>query len=509
MLRHFIREAIMSFKANVFGLLLPLAFLGASAQAADFFCNNVLASPHPQHFQCVQTTVGPGAPSVSSPDQSGTIPISASSVSAGSGFEASASVANASAAPGLVRGFASAEVFGGSSQGAQAVAHADAWFFDGGTVVGAAGVPIGTPVKLRFTLDVIGAFAGGTVVHALSEATVDLSVGFLINTHEQIDKFRPFKVVTYDVDARVGDSLEMSMKLHVSAGAINAPAQPGNANSVADVSNTGHLYVDVLSANASFIGASGHPYATPVVTGTTPQSITFGALTGKALGDAPFDVSATASSGLPLSFRSQTGSVCTVASVSVTLIATGTCAIRVSQAGNGTFAPAADVDQSFAVSASSSAVSITNSPAQPITGQAITFAVNVTGSSPGGSVTFTDNGGTIGTASVTNGTASLTVPSLSEGNHSIVAQYSGDANNVASNSAPLGFTVKAAPASSSGGSGGCSARNLDSGTDPLMPLMAFIALGWIVVRKRIQKSFGGAAKMRTANQLGVITNTFR
>jgi hypothetical protein len=47
----------------------------------------------------------------------------------------------------------------------------------GGTVVGAAGVAAGTPVTLRFIIDVAGGFAGGATFTALSEATVDL-VGF-------------------------------------------------------------------------------------------------------------------------------------------------------------------------------------------------------------------------------------------------------------------------------------------------------------------------------------------
>ena len=71
--------------------------------------------------------------------------------------------------------------------------------------------------------------------------------------------------------------------------------------------------------------------------GATTQTISFGALIGKASGDAPFSVSATASSGLPVSFTSQTASVCSVASTTVTLIAAGTCTIRASQAGDAAY----------------------------------------------------------------------------------------------------------------------------------------------------------------------------
>ena len=78
------------------------------------------------------------------------------------------------------------------------------------------------------------------------------------------------------------------------------------------------------------------------------QSINFGALSDKTIGDPPFKVSATASSGLPVSFSSQTNAVCTVAGKTVTLAAVGTCRIAAFQAGDGASAPAAEVARSFA-----------------------------------------------------------------------------------------------------------------------------------------------------------------
>ncbi|OQX04579.1 MAG: hypothetical protein BWK73_35835 [Thiothrix lacustris] len=81
------------------------------------------------------------------------------------------------------------------------------------------------------------------------------------------------------------------------------------------------------------------------------QTINFGALGNKTLGNADFAISASASSGLAVSFSSQTPSVCSVAGTSVHLVAAGTCTIRASQAGNATYSAAVDVDQSFTVSA--------------------------------------------------------------------------------------------------------------------------------------------------------------
>jgi len=85
------------------------------------------------------------------------------------------------------------------------------------------------------------------------------------------------------------------------------------------------------------------------VTSLTPQTIVFAALVDRVLGAAPFTVSATASSGLPVTFASLTAPVCAVSGNTVTLVAVGTCTIRASQAGNANYAAAPNVDQSFAV----------------------------------------------------------------------------------------------------------------------------------------------------------------
>ena len=79
------------------------------------------------------------------------------------------------------------------------------------------------------------------------------------------------------------------------------------------------------------------------------QTITFSSLAGKSYGTAPFTVSATASSGLPVSFASTTSMVCTVAGATVTLVAVGTCTIQATQAGDSNYAAATPVSQHFTV----------------------------------------------------------------------------------------------------------------------------------------------------------------
>jgi sugar lactone lactonase YvrE len=63
----------------------------------------------------------------------------------------------------------------------------------------------------------------------------------------------------------------------------------------------------------------------------------------------PLTLSATASSGLPVSFTSTTASICQVSGDVATFISSGTCAIASDQAGNTDYAAASQVTESFPV----------------------------------------------------------------------------------------------------------------------------------------------------------------
>jgi len=86
------------------------------------------------------------------------------------------------------------------------------------------------------------------------------------------------------------------------------------------------------------------------------QTITFGSLPDRVLTDPPFTVSATASSGLSVSFIAAGG--CTVSGTTVTLTAVGTCTITASQTGNASYDPAPNVARSFNVAQPSYALTV-------------------------------------------------------------------------------------------------------------------------------------------------------
>lgn len=79
------------------------------------------------------------------------------------------------------------------------------------------------------------------------------------------------------------------------------------------------------------------------------QSITFAPLLDQALSVTSLNVSATASSGLPVTFKALTPAVCTVAGNTVILVAEGACSIQALQEGNEFFTAAESVTQTFQV----------------------------------------------------------------------------------------------------------------------------------------------------------------
>ena len=132
------------------------------------------------------------------------------------------------------------------------------------------------------------------------------------------------------------------------------------------------------------------------------QTITFDPLPDKNYDDPSFALSATASSGLTVSFSSLTTSVCTVAGTTVTIEGIGTCTIRASQAGDANYSAAPDVDQSFLVNPGQLhhfEVSTISSPQTAGTSFSITVtaqdAGNNTVSSFTGSVDLSTTAGTI------------------------------------------------------------------------------------------------------------------
>ena len=133
----------------------------------------------------------------------------------------------------------------------------------------------------------------------------------------------------------------------------------------------------------------------------TSQTVTFGALTGKTFGAAPFGISASTTSSLVIAFSSTTPAVCSVTGNTtatagstgavVTVLGAGTCTIAADQAGNHQFLPATRQTQSFSVAqAAQATLTLTNSFSVTYGG---TLTLSTSGGSGTGAVSYALVGG--------------------------------------------------------------------------------------------------------------------
>ncbi|MGA9667838.1 MAG: choice-of-anchor D domain-containing protein, partial [Terracidiphilus sp.] len=202
----------------------------------------------------------------------------------------------------------------------------------------------------------------------------------------------------------VGQSCQLALSF--------APTAPGVFRSVVAVTDT------ALNAAAPAYAVQ-NILLSGIATGTTSQTITFAAIPAQTAG-ATLALTATASSGLSVSFASATPSICTVAGSTATLGVAGNCTIIASQSGSPVYAAAPSVNQSFTVNLAAQTISFATIPTQVIN-TSVPVALNATASS-GLPINFTSTSPAV--CSVNSSASMVTL--LSIGNCTIQAGQPGD-----------------------------------------------------------------------------------
>jgi uncharacterized protein (TIGR03437 family) len=243
-----------------------------------------------------------------------------------------------------------------------------------------------TPASQTISFTAPSGHSVGVTIQLTAYASSNLSVAFVSNT-PSVCTVSGINVTT------------------VAAGTCSITAtQPGNSN-----------YTAAASVTQSF-----------TVTGSSlePQTITFSiqAPGNRAVGtSSPLDGVAFASSGLPVTFTSNTPAVCTVSGPILTAIAPGTCTLTASQPGNSVYAPAPSVSVSFAVLSSTQQTQFINfSPLltdTPLVARSITISATASSGLP---VSFSSQTASVCTVSGT------TVTLISVGVCTITAAQPGD-----------------------------------------------------------------------------------
>ena len=164
------------------------------------------------------------------------------------------------------------------------------------------------------------------------------------------------------------------------------------------------------------------------------QSITFNTLANKTVADGSFVLTATASSGLAVSYTSSNPSVATIVGNTVTIVGIGTANITASQAGNGTYKAATNQAQALQVTIASQTLSFT----LPTTITKLTGSLVLNGTASSGlAVTYISSNTAVATVS------GSTLTFVGVGSTTITASQAGNSNYSAATSVakPLEVTI--------------------------------------------------------------------
>src|SRR5262249_22076760 len=128
----------------------------------------------------------------------------------------------------------------------------------------------------------------------------------------------------------------------------------------------------------------------------------------------------------------------------------GTHTVNAAYSGDNNFNSGTSANLLQTVNQDASTTTVTSSPNASVFGQTMNFTATVTDNSPGawtptGTVTFLDGGTSIGSGTLSGGSATFSTAGLTVGTHTVSVSYSGDTNFTASSGTLSGGqTVNAA-----------------------------------------------------------------
>ena len=313
------------------------------------------------------------------------------------------------------------------------------WALSGGTMPGglalsAAGVITGTPTTAGTSAFSVTATSsgGGTsspVTFSLTINKADQAIAFT-NPGTKTFGDAPFGLtatstsgltVAFASTTATVCTISGSTVTILAAGSCSITAsQPGNANynTAPDVTQTFNIMAGI-------------------------NTITFPAPANTPFTSAPPTLTATASSGLAISYASNSAPICTVTTAGViTFVTAGTCSLTASQAGNTNYAAATPVTQTFNITAGVATIQLSTSATAVLLGQPAVFSVVVAPVLATGTVSFNEGAaGLCSNVALSGGTASCNASFATGGAHTITARYNGSANYAAVTSAVVTVTV--------------------------------------------------------------------
>jgi hypothetical protein len=242
----------------------------------------------------------------------------------------------------------------------------------------------------------------------------------------------------YSVSAAASSGLAVAFTIDASSAGVCSAT-----GSSVSFTGTGTCTIDADQAgDANYQAAPQQQQSFAVGLASQAISFTSAAPTGVVAGDPAYTVTASSTSGLPVVFSADSSSagVCTVSGSSVSFVGTGTCTIDADQPGNGTYAAAARVQQSFGVGQPSApsvqTITFTSTPPSAATVGGAAYTVSAVASS-GLAVVFSADSASAGVCTVSGST----VTPVAAGTCTIDADQPGNADYEAAARAQQSFTV--------------------------------------------------------------------
>jgi hypothetical protein len=244
---------------------------------------------------------------------------------------------------------------------------------------------------------------------------------------------------TYNVTATASSGLAVTFTIDASASAVcsisgSTVSFIGVGTCVIDANQAGNVnYNAAPQAQQSFAVAKGDQ--TINFTSTAPP--------GAKNGGPTYTVTATASSGLTVTFTidASASSVCSISGSTVSFIGAGTCVIDANQSGNTNYNAAPQAQQSFAVAKGDQTITFTSTAPAHAKPGGPTYMVTATASS-GLAVAFTIDASTSSVCSISGSTVSFTA----DGTCVIDANQAGNTNFNAAPQVQQSFVVDTPPA---------------------------------------------------------------
>ncbi len=263
----------------------------------------------------------------------------------------------------------------------------------------------------------ITATQGGNAIY---NAATPLVRALTVNKADQLIEFEPL-VAKGISDPPFSLTAEATSGLEVSFSSSN-PA-------VATVSGLTVTIVGVgeTTITATQLGNTNYNAAPPVervltVNSKQSQTITFASLASRTFGDAPFDLTASASSNLAIVYTSSNQNVATLNGSTVTIVGAGTTTITASQSGDDDFNPAVTVARELVVNKAAQTITFAELEVKLVTDAAFNLSAT---SSSGLAVVFVSSD--LSVATVSGNTVTL----VGAGTTQITASQAGNENYLA------------------------------------------------------------------------------